>query len=306
MRARGAGRVGLVKADEPAGPALRPVPDPEASCREVRIRQHIRRLRDDRRVDPAPASFSRDRLAGPRAKERLYGRFPRGARLGIERRAVVCRPVGPAQRVRESRLVDPVAQCLIGGSAETACHQRVKAEPIRERPDAAYRRATVVERAADPMQLAPIELPDEHAVHVARERDFLNGDIDVLPEPARAAFVEGGHRARGRGHIRVESAGVERFLHRRPIRIAGDPKRAAHRRRDELRPAPMRARPIAAEGRDGNVNERRILRFEPRAGKAGALKSMRTNAVDEEVRAWQQFLERIQRCSEHSCTERLQ
>src|SRR5690606_10313925 len=116
-----------------------------------------------------------------------------------------------------------------------------------EPPDAAHRGPAVVQRAADAMELAAVELPDQHAVHVAAERDLLDRYVDVLAEARMEARVPCRHRA-GRGdHLRVKSAGVERFLDRRQVRLARQTQRAAHRGRDELAAAPAGALAAAAE-----------------------------------------------------------
>jgi hypothetical protein len=56
----------------------------------------------------------------------------------------------------------------------------MKTVTVLERPDAPHRHAAIVHRAAGALQEPPIELPAEHAIYVARKRNFLHGNIDVL------------------------------------------------------------------------------------------------------------------------------
>ncbi len=76
---------GTPQAHEPPGHARVAGRRPELACLQVRIREHIRRLRNDGCVDPAPAAFGADVLARPRAEERFDRLFP--GRTGSPHRA---------------------------------------------------------------------------------------------------------------------------------------------------------------------------------------------------------------------------
>ncbi len=92
------------------------------------------------------------------------------------------------------------------------------------------------------------------------------------------------HGAGRRGHVGVETAGVERFLHRGAIRLAGQPQSAAHGGDDEFTATPARARAAAAEGCHRDMHERRIPLFELRAPEAASGEPLEAFVLDEEVR----------------------
>src|SRR5579875_1051597 len=254
---------------------------PEPSRGKMRVREHIGRLVERRRIDAAAPSLARDVRLRPRAEECADRLLPVRAHSRIECGAVVAQPVRAAERIAQSRRVDPVAERLVRRRAEAAGHQRVKAPAIGERPDAADRGAAVVERAAYAVQLAAVELPDQDAVYVAAEGDLLDRDIDVLSAAARAPLVVRGHRA-GRGdHVGMETAGVQRFLDRRTVRRAGQSEHTTHRRGDEFRSGPSRARPDAAEERDRDMSQRGIGGLDTRAGPAQGFERREPNSIDE-------------------------
>src|SRR5690606_2619866 len=113
--------------------------------------------------------------------------------------------------------------------SEAPGHQTVETPSVRETPQTAHGRTAVVQRVADPVELAAIELPTNHAVDVAAERDFLNGHVDVLSETGPETRIPRGHRARRGHHVRVKRARVERLLDRRPVRLARQAQSASHR-----------------------------------------------------------------------------
>ena len=80
----------------------------------------------------------------------------------------------------------------------------------------------------------------------------------------------------------MEGAGVQGFLDRRTIRLAGEPQRATHRRRNELAALPARTRTCAAEGRDGHVDQARIDLLDGGTCQATVLKAREALVIEEE------------------------
>src|SRR5690606_5910418 len=156
---------------------------PELPRGEMRIVRHVARLLDDARADAAASSLRADLGARSRPNERVDRAFPLRTGCGGGRRAIETKPVDAAEPVRQAGLVDPPRQRLVRGRAEAPGHQTVEAPSVGEPPETAHGRAAVVQRLARAVELAPVELPREHRVHRAAERDLLDRDVDVLAEP---------------------------------------------------------------------------------------------------------------------------
>src|SRR5690606_1155401 len=106
-------------------------------------------------------------------------------------------------------------------------HQRMETPAIGKGPDAANLDEAVVQGRADPMQFSPVELPRDYAADIPVESDFLHGHVDMLPSTAVSPRPVCRHHAGGCRHIRMENAGIERFLHGAAVRVTRKPQRAA-------------------------------------------------------------------------------
>ncbi len=123
--------------------------------------------------------------------------------------------------------------------------------------------AAVVERATGALQQPPVELPDQHAVHVAREGHFLRWRCRrVGPSPVCRRSCSAASAPHGGHHVGMEAAGIECFLDGRAIRVADEAQDSATW---PMPPVPSRAsgaRTDAAEGGDGDMNQPRVRRFD--------------------------------------------
>jgi hypothetical protein len=200
----------------------------------VLIRKHIGRLCDDGCIDAASCTFLRDLAPRSGAKESFDRALPCRTCRGVERRAIVGCPINTTQRIRKAARIDPVAQALIGWRPESARHERVKTVAIGERPNATHCRAAVVQSTANAMQFAAIELPHQHTVHVARERDLLHGDVYMLPATGELAIPQCRIDAGSGDHVGMKPTGIKCLFDRCAIRISCQAQCATHGRGNEL------------------------------------------------------------------------
>src|SRR5690606_22510400 len=126
----------------------------------------------------------------------------------------------------------------------------------------AYGGTAVVQGGADPLQLAPVELPAQDAADVAVEGHFLDRDIDMLAAAAARAFEMCSHGAGSSNHVGVETAGIECLLDRCAVGLAGEAQRAPHGRSHQFAAVETGGSRAAAERRHGDMNERRKAPFQ--------------------------------------------
>ena len=126
-----------------------------------------------------------------------------------------------------------------------------------------------------------------------RHDRFHDGDVDHLAPPGRLPLVEGRHDRERRCQRGDPVGQAERWEGRRPVRLTGRRREPAHRLGQRAEPGTAAIRADLSEAGDPGEDEARVVLAQPVVGQPPAFERVRTEVLDDDVRAGGEPAERL-------------